>query len=198
MPPSLRSAPPEPEGTAGPRVPIRRASFSPQGLNPAPPLARVPHRLAPAPRGRSPPLPSPHPSLPRYPRRLITFPSLQPLPRLGVPFPLPGPASVTQHSPRPPLPAPTASPPRRTAPPARDRGVRNKARGAAGPGAAAMLAGAANKGVRPEAPARSPAGRGRCAGAARTMRRSPPFPGRRRPSARPTRSPRGARSSSTH
>lgn len=46
------------------------------------------------------------------------------------------------------------------APPARYRGVRNKARSAAGPGAAAMLAGEVNKGERPQAPRLQPGRQG--------------------------------------
>lgn len=156
---------------------------SPRGLNPVPPHHTVPHRLAPAPGG---PVPAP-PSGPS--------PSPAPSRAQGVPFPLPAQPGYTTLTP----PAPTGT--RRIVPPApgpRCPGVRNKARGAAGPGAAAMLAGAANKGVRPEAPARGPAGRGRCAGVARTMSRGPPLPGYCRPSVRPTRAPRGACSPTTH
>lgn len=82
MPPSLRSPPPEPEGRAGPRIPTRRASFSPRGPNPAPPLARgpTPPRTRPERSVPASPLPT-HlpPSVPKETRNL-PLPSAPPTP----------------------------------------------------------------------------------------------------------------------
>lgn len=190
QPPSPPGPPPRPTDSAGLQVITRRTSSPPipsQGSHRVHASQGIPHRLATDSVGRprpSPPhifsQPSPHPFLP------ASLPFRPPRPRGLVPFPLPpappppgGPVSHPQPSPRyathptAPASARRIGPPPQVAPPARGRGARNKARGAAGPGAAAMLAGAVNKGERPEAPARGPAGRGRCTGATRCPDNAP-------------------------
>lgn len=193
-------------GSSAPLATETSPPFHPHLLPPSAPAPPHTPRAVPLPHY----IPSHHPGVqpPPPPQGTPTPPPQAPRVSFLPPPPRPGYATLTRPAPprqRPPHCPPSPGPATQRPPPARvPRPPEQSARGwPAGPGAAAMLAGAANKGARPEpeAPARSPAGRGRCTGAARRPDNAPRPAAPRAPP--PLNAPRprsrcGARSPAVH